>query len=266
MESSLSGLIGKKHTNTHMKETKNKLLLIDGDIILYKAASAAEQETRWDDDTWTLQTNMAEAKAEADRNIDSIQKALKSKNIKVFFSPSRTFRHDLWPAYKSNRKGKRKPLGLGELKEWMGAEYDSVSYPNIEADDAIGIWATEDPDNRVAVSIDKDFATLPVTIYNPDKDTLRTISKEDADHFHLVQSLMGDSTDGFAGIKGCGPMTAKKLLEKNGATWSTVVEAYKAKGLTEDDALITARLARILQHGDYDTNTHEVTLWTPNND
>lgn len=248
-----------------MKETKNKLLLIDGDIILYKAACAAEQEMRWDDNTWTLQTNMAEAKAEVDRNITSISKSLSSENIKVFFSPSRTFRHGLCSTYKANRKDKRKPLGISELKDWMMAEYDSELYTDIEADDAIGIWATEDPENRVAVSIDKDFATLPITLYNPDKDVLRTISEEEADHFHLVQSLMGDSTDGFAGLKGCGPMTAKKLLEKNGATWKTVVDAYVAKGFDAVDALMTARLARILRHGDYDFDTHEVTLWTPSN-
>ena len=247
-----------------MKETKNKLLLIDGDMILYKAACAAEQEMRWDDETWTLQTNMVEAKAEADRNIDTISNALKSKKIKVFFSPSRTFRHDLWPAYKANRKDKRKPLGIGELRDWMMQEYDSELYPNIEADDAIGIWATEDPENRVAVSGDKDVATLPIHWYNHLKDTLRIISKEEADHFHLVQSLMGDSTDGFGGIKGCGPMTAKKLLDKNGATWKTVVDAYKAKGETEYEALLTARLARILRAGDYNFDTHEITLWTPN--
>ena len=247
-----------------MKETKNKLLLIDGDMILYKAACAAEQEMRWDDETWTLQTNMVEAKAEADRNIDTISNSLKSKKIKVFFSPSRTFRHDLWPAYKANRKDKRKPLGIGELRDWMMQEYDSELYPNIEADDAIGIWATEDPENRVAVSGDKDFATLPIHWYNHLKDTLRIISKEEADHFHLVQSLMGDSTDGFGGIKGCGPMTAKKLLDKNGATWKTVVDAYKAKGETEYEALLTARLARILRAGDYNFDTHEITLWTPN--
>ena len=219
---------------------------------------------RWDDETWTLQTNMVEAKAEADRNIDTISNALKSKKIKVFFSPSRTFRHDLWPAYKANRKDKRKPLGIGELRDWMMQEYDSELYPNIEADDAIGIWATEDPENRVAVSGDKDFATLPIHWYNHLKDTLRIISKEEADHFHLVQSLMGDSTDGFGGIKGCGPMTAKKLLDKNGATWKTVVDAYKAKGETEYEALLTARLARILRAGDYNFDTHEITLWTPN--
>jgi len=248
-----------------MKETKNKLLLIDGDIILYKSASSSEQEMRWDDDTWTLQTNMAEAKAEVDRHITGITKALKSKNIKVFFSPSRTFRHQLCSTYKANRKGKRKPLGMSELKEWMMDEYDSELYPNIEADDAIGIWSTKDPENRVAVSIDKDFATLPITLYNPDKDVLRVISKEEADHFHLVQSLMGDSTDGFGGLKGCGPMTAKKLLEKNGSTWQTVVDAYEAKGFSEDEALLTARLSHILQDGDYDFDTHEVNLWTPTN-
>ena len=135
-------------------------------MLLYKAACAAEQEMRWDDNTWTLQTNMVEAKAEADRNIDTISKTLKSKKIKVFFSPSRTFRHDMWPAYKANRKDKRKPLGIGELRDWMMEEYDSVMYQRIEADDAIGVWATEDPENRVAVSGDKDFGTLPIHWYN----------------------------------------------------------------------------------------------------
>jgi DNA polymerase-1 len=74
---------------------------------------------------------------------------------------------------------------------------------------------------------------------------------------------MGDSTDGFGGLKGCGPRTAEKLLEKNGATWSTVVDAYKAKGQTAEDALLTARLARILRHGDYNKETNEVKLWQP---
>ena len=248
-----------------MKETKNKLLLIDADMVLYKAACAAEQEMRWDDNTWTLQTNMVEAKAEVDRQIDTICKALKSKKIKLFFSPKRTFRHEMWPAYKANRKDKRKPLGIGELRDWMMEEYDSVMYPNIEADDAIGIWATEDSENRVAVSGDKDFGTLPVHWYNHLKDILRIVTEEQANHFHLVQSLMGDTTDGFSGLKGCGPMTAEKLLKKNGSTWKTVVEAYEAKGFDAWDALMTARLARILRHGDYDLDTNEVTLWTPSN-
>ena len=246
-----------------MKETKNKLLLIDADMVLYRSVCAAEQEMRWDDDIWTLQTNMSEAKAEADNQISTITKRLQSDKILLLFSPRRTFRHDLLPAYKANRSNKRKPLGISELKEWMMAEYPSKMFPNIEADDAIGILATEDPDNRVAVSADKDFGTLPVTWYNHQKDILRIVTEEEANRFHLVQSLMGDSTDGFGGLKGCGPRTAEKLLDKNGATWNTVVDAYKAKGQTEDDALLTARLAHILQHKDYNQETHEVHLWQP---
>jgi DNA polymerase-1 len=246
-----------------MKETKNKQIIIDGDMILYKAACAAQQEMRWDDDIWTLQTNMSEAKADADRQLLSIQKRLQSKDILVVFSPRTTFRHKMWPAYKQNRKDKRKPLGIGELKEWMLTEYNSTIYENVEADDAIGILCTEDPENRVAVSGDKDFGTLPIIWYNHLKDVLRTITVAEANYFHLVQSLMGDMTDGFAGCKGFGIRTAEKWLHKHGAYWESVVAAYESKGQTAEDALMNARLARILRAGEYDYETHEVTLWEP---
>lgn len=266
MESSLSAKLGKTHTkNTSnmTNNTSNKLLLIDGDMIIYKAACAAEEEIRWDDETWTLQTNMNDAKEIVETQIKSIIKALNSSLIKVFFSPSRTFRHNLWPAYKSNRKDKRKPLGLRELREWVSEKYDAVCYENIEADDAIGIWVTEDPENRIAVSGDKDFGTLPCTWYNHLNEELKTTNEKDANHFHLVQSLTGDTTDGFSGLKGIGPATAEKILKKGGDLWQTVVDAYKSKGSTEEEALLTARLARILRSGDYDFSNNTVTLWNP---
>ncbi|MGB0440436.1 MAG: NADH-quinone oxidoreductase subunit NuoE, partial [Paracoccaceae bacterium] len=54
-------------------------------------------------------------------------------------------------------------------------------------------------------------------------------------------------TDGQADdlklIKGVGPKTAVKLLDKHGWDWDGVVTVYESKGLTEDDALLTARLA-----------------------
>jgi DNA polymerase-1 len=246
-----------------MKETKNKQLVIDGDMLLYKAASVAEQEIRWSDDIWTLETNMNVAKAEADRQVDEIKRDLKSDDILVVFSDRVTFRHKMWPAYKQNRSGKRKPLGLGELKEWMMESYTSTLYPNLEADDAIGIIVTEDTDNRVAVSGDKDFGTLPITWYNHLKKTLRTITVGEANYFHLIQSLMGDMTDGFAGCKGFGQITADKWLKKHGAYWESVVDAYKSKDQTAEDALMNARLARILRAGEYDRDTHEVKLWEP---
>ena len=56
---------------------------------------------------------------------------------------------------------------------------------------------------------------------------------------------------------------AETLFNKEGYNWATVVKAFKDKGLTEDDALLNARLARILTIDDYDTKRQEPILWTP---
>jgi DNA polymerase-1 len=39
--------------------------------------------------------------------------------------------------------------------------------------------------------------------------------------------------------------------------------AYASKGLTEDDAILQARMARILQDGDYNYATKGIRLWNP---
>ena len=41
-------------------------------------------------------------------------------------------------------------------------------------------------------------------------------------------------------------------------------KAYEDKGLSDDDALMNARLAKILQHEDYDYEKEQVILWSPN--
>jgi DNA polymerase-1 len=57
--------------------------------------------------------------------------------------------------------------------------------------------------------------------------------------------------------------TAEKLLDKEGAEWQTVVNAYEKAGMGEDEALLNARMAFILRDGYYDKDTKEITLWTP---
>ena len=87
------------------------------------------------------------------------------------------------------------------------------------------------------------------------------ISLEQADRTHLTQALTGDITDGYSGCPGIGPKTAIKVLKEG--DWIEVVAAYEKVGLTEEDALIQARVARILRHGEYNKKTKEVKLWTP---
>tara|TARA_A100001015_G_C15021488_1_gene728216 strand:+ start:2519 stop:2827 length:309 start_codon:yes stop_codon:yes gene_type:complete len=96
------------------------------------------------------------------------------------------------------------------------------------------------------------------------KDELTERDVEEANYNHLLQTLTGDSTDGYAGVRGIGPKTAEKLLTKKGASWKTVVEIYESKGMTEDEALLNARLAYLLRADDYDIKKHKIkALWTP---
>lgn len=242
-----------------------KTILLDADMMVYRAAFACEYETKWDEDTWTLMSKESDMKREVSTFMDNLEKELDCDNILPVFSGSNTFRYDLWPSYKANRSTKRKPVGLKWLIGWVTETYRGVSEPRLEADDWIGILATADPENTIAVSGDKDFETLPVTWYNPLKQETKTTTAEDARRFHLIQALAGDSADGYSGAKGVGVVGAKKLFDKNGYTWETVVGAYAKAGQTEEDALLNARLAYILHDKDYNRDTKEIALWEPKN-
>ena len=95
----------------------------------------------------------------------------------------------------------------------------------------------------------------------------------------MMQTLTGDTTDGYTGCPGIGPKTAEKILQAalaEGTTeanpaqlreiyWQHVVKAYAKAGLSEEEALTQARVARICRNSDYDFKTKQVILWSPNN-
>jgi DNA polymerase-1 len=130
----------------------------------------------------------------------------------------------------------------------------------LEADDAMGIYATQHPGN-IIVSPDKDMKQIPGKLYN--LESTQNITAEEGGRWHLIQTLAGDQTDGYSGVPGIGVKRAETLFNKEGYSWATVVKAFTDKGLTEEDALLNARLARILTIEDYDTEQQEPKLWTP---
>jgi 5'-3' exonuclease len=141
-------------------------------------------------------------------------------------------------------------------------------WPNLEADDVISILATDKQmdEETVIVSIDKDFKSVPGIFYDYNKGEYHHPTEEEADNFHLMQTIMGDATDGFSGVPRVGPVGAKKLLDKEGYTWETVVKAYEKAGLTEQDALTNAWMARLLRADNYSFRTNTIKkLWTPRN-
>ena len=127
----------------------------------------------------------------------------------------------------------------------------------------MGIYATRYPGNMI-VSPDKDMRQIPGQLYNFEETI--TITKEDGARWHLIQSISGDQTDGYGGVPGIGVKRAVSLYEDKGYSWKTAVNAFLEKDLTEDDALVNARLARILTNEDYDFKKRKPKLWTPTAD
>lgn len=235
-------------------------LLIDADIIVYQSCAVVEKEVQWDEDTFTLHSTLEDAKAVFYDVFYDLQTQAGTDDVLLCFTDSSNWRKKLEPSYKSHRKSTRKPLAYTALVDYVRGRYPSAVYKNLEADDVLGIEATTNPESSIIWSADKDLKQVPGKHLIDDE--IVTITNEQADRFHLYQTLCGDPSDGYKGCPGVGDKTAEKLLDAS-PTWETVCKAFAKAGLSEADALLQARLARILRKGEYKINTNEVKLWTP---
>jgi len=249
-------------------------VIFDGDYVAFVASCAVEQEIDWGDGMWTLHSDVNDAISTFESMMSSQLKAVESELevdvediILCFSDPKHNFRKDVYPQYKANRKSKRKPVCYKALRDYLSETYSIVEFPTLEGDDACGILATSgELSNPIIVSADKDFKTIPATFFDTARGTADTIDELEANYWHLYQTLIGDSTDGYPGCKGIGPVAATKLLDKavqkGDNLWDVVVAAYKKAGFDEEYALVQARCAFILRADYYDKETG-VKLWTP---
>ena len=240
-------------------------LLCDGDWLNYVGCTANEQDIRWTETVHTLHLDEGDVKNTIVTMLDGYRAIADDDDVMICFSSYPTFRHEEFPDYKSNRLGKRKPLGLSAMRQWMTDHYPTVVKPMLEADDCMGLLATDGsvPD-PVIVSIDKDMRTVPCKLLV--NEQIEEVTSLDADRAWMAQTLTGDSTDGYKGVKGVGPVTANKILKDKTTVqemWPAVVGAYMKAGLLAADAIRTARLARILRAGDYCEQSKQVKLWVP---
>lgn len=280
-------------------------LLIDGDIIAFSSAAAAQ--AIWVDDAgWhTPIANEREGEAIVDNMLHGLKKGLGAGSFEVILSdPTENWRKQVDPTYKTNRKDTARPLLLSHLKAYLEFKHSANWWPGLEADDVLGILATHpgNPkagwDRIIVVGRDKDFKSIPGLHHSIKQDIgpngemlVRQVSQWEADKFHLMQALAGDRVDGYYGCPGIGMDRAAGIIdapmrlvpakgvktrgvnkgeavtrwvgEPTTDLWACIVSHYEKMGLGETEALITARLARILRHGEYDRETESVTLWTP---
>lgn len=262
---------------------KKRIALIDADGILY--AAALRGETTCDGE----QLQMLELEyvyEDALARIEKLVEKVEADDAFLILSARQNFRHKIMPDYKGNRKGGSRPLLLDDLRNMVSekAPYKTMLIKDLEADDVCGIAAgtlSKGNTETVICSPDKDLLQIPGLVYQTPatnsgtagKPTIVLITEEAGDDFHMKQTLMGDSVDGYKGCPGIGPVKARKLLDQwkqEGLSprerWEAVVRCYEDEGLTEGEALLQARVSRILRSSDWDPTLKEPILWEPPSD
>jgi DNA polymerase-1 len=263
-----------------------RTLLVDTDMLIYRFAFAHESAMAWDEDTWTYRGDLGSAKSGLLYSIEEIAAELGANLAIHFLSDTKSnWRRDIMPQYKGHRAGwkihrpgllppkpgPKRPMLWKPLREWLIAEHEARCVDGLEGDDLLGLAATDlgFGEDRIIVSDDKDMVTVPGLHFAPDRphDGIIEVTPGQAAYNHLKQTLMGDSTDGYSGCPGIGPKRAATVLGDldclQPAAWDVVCATYAAKGLTEEVALMNARVAHVMRGDDYNFETGEIKLWEP---
>jgi len=251
-----------------MNLSKTLNILIDADILCFTSAIVGCNKVDWGDGIVTEEYDLGKATAVLSYQVAHIiakvrEHFYRTEDYKVTMclSHSKNFRKTLNPLYKSNRTAP-KPKLLSDVRAFVESKYDCECWENLEADDVLCILG-ESLDNTCVCSIDKDLLTTRnTTVYNWKRETFEVTDPQTALWHHYYQTLKGDSVDGFGGAKGIGDKKARLALEA-GVTWENIVSIYESKGQTEEEALLMARMAKLLTPELYDRHSGEVKLWVP---
>jgi 5'-3' exonuclease len=197
-------------------------LLIDADYVVYKCCASAESEIDWGNDVIVVTSKFSEAYACVKRELNKIVNHFiwDVPEVILFFSDSVNFRKSIQESYKGHRN-RKKPCGYKRVIAALKDEYEVIVMPTLEADDALGIYATANPGN-VICSPDKDMKQIPGKVFDM-KETVN-VEEEAGNNWHLIQTLAGDSTDGYSGVPGIGVKRALLCLKIQDTTGRHVLK------------------------------------------
>ena len=168
----------------------------------------------------------------------------------VFDAPGKTFRDEIYPAYKANRPPMPDPLiaQIEPLHEMVRANgWPLVMVPGVEADDVIGTFARQAKNAGVDTlisSTDKDLTqlvepgvTVVNTMANERYDEAGVLAKFGvrADQILDFLTLTGDSVDNVPGVDKVGPKTAAKWLHQYGSVDNILAHADEIGGVVGEN-------------------------------
>lgn len=184
------------------------IALVDCDPICYRIAFACANETV-KQAMRSIDSYVSSLLISADREdafYDSFKFYLSDSTANNFRTPLA-----VTAPYKGNRTAE-KPAHLEALRQFMIREWKAVVSDGQEADDAVAIDSTNNPDALI-ISVDKDLDQLPGWHFNYVKNKHYYISNDEGLLNFYTQILTGDNIDNIIGIKGVGIIRARKILD-----------------------------------------------------
>lgn len=220
--------------------------LIDGDLLVYEAASAAE--VAW------MSGGVAPfeyVEGLLHGSILSICEAVRATEPPlIFLSTDNNFRYDIavTKPYKGNRKHETRPFHYNNIRAYIPVAWDTIICDGYEADDGLAIFQTarsSEDTPTIICSRDKDLRQIPGWHYtwgrggqeewgpeivtelgwlelssrlvipeNPDKRPYTKYKCRGTGlKWFYAQMLMGDPVDNIPGLKGTADLKAYELLK-----------------------------------------------------
>ena len=246
------------------------LYLIDGHAIAYRAyyaITSGQDTSRW-------MTPEGEPTAGTYGFASILLRLLENNHpdyLAVAFDIGKTFRNELFPAYKGTRA--KMPDDLRPQITRMRELVDTLGVPRLEvegyeADDVLGSTAKQMSAKGYNVKIitgdrdllqlvdDKIIVSLPGSKMSDAKDYTPQMVKDFLgvmpDQVVDYKALVGDPSDNYPGVPGIGPKTAVTLLDTYGTLENIYANTDKLKGAVKtkiennrESAFLSQNLARI---------------------
>ncbi|MDA8129384.1 MAG: DNA polymerase I [Betaproteobacteria bacterium] len=234
--------------SSNVSPPRKTLLLVDGSSYLYRAFHALPDLR-----------NSAGEPTNAIKGVLSMLHKLRKDHAAdyiacVFDAKGKTFRDELYPAYKEHRPPM--PDDLRSQIEPLHAAIRAEGWPlvvveGVEADDVIGTLVRHATDKGICSIVstgDKDMAQLVdghVTLVNTMSletlDPAGVAAKFGVPPERIVDylTLVGDAVDNVPGVAKCGPKTAVKWLAEYGTLDNLLAHAGEIKGVVGDNLRAT---------------------------
>lgn len=212
---------------------ENRVLLVDGMALLFRHFYATSLHNQFMYNSKDIPTNGIQGFV---RHIFTAINEINPSHVAVCWDMGQsTFRNDMYTDYKQNRPAPPEELipqfdYVKEISDQFG--FINVGMTNYEADDVIGTLAKTFSDNNEVhiITGDKDLLQCinnnvevwlikkGFNIYN--RYTLARFNEEyqlNPQQLIDIKAFMGDSADGYPGVKGIGEKTALKLIQTYGS-------------------------------------------------